>query len=415
MTEFTRLIADTTYHIKDNLVYFIYKNIKPTKFMSSIKPSKKIALNHLVLDVETYKDSSGVMHMYAISFGSNNKYSSFYLTDYPNVDAMVIAMLDLLLTRKYNNKILYIHNGSKFDLIFLLKHIANYPNVKVNPVIKEGSFINLEIQYGRNQVYRINIRDSFLLLPASLKQLALQFNKTNVKDIFPYTFVNADNLDYVGPVPNYNFFDPNKVTLEEYNEYCKRFSNSMWSLKGETIRYCEQDCKALFEVISNFGKKMFEDFKLNINKTPTLPSLALRHFRTNHLTADVKIPLLSGDIFDDLSKAFYGGHVDMYVPFNKEGTKVYANDVNALYPSQMKDNLYPTLIFAHFIGDITKMDAYKNLLTDNLGIFKVVVIAPKDILHPLLPHKSNDVTVYGDGTWEGWYFSFLFKKKGRTG
>nr|YP_009690186.1 DNA polymerase family B [Porodaedalea pini]QEG56966.1 DNA polymerase family B [Porodaedalea pini] len=359
----------------------------------------------MVLDVETYKDSKGVMHMYAISLGSKNKYKSFYLTDYLSTELMVQALLDELLTRKNTSRILYIHNGSNFDLIFLLKHIVNYPNVKVSPIIREGAVIKLEIRFGRNQVYKINVRDSLLLLPASLKELAQPFNNTSLKDIFPYDFVNADNLNYEGPVPGYEFFNSSKVTLEDYNSYCERFRGSIWNLKEEAIKYCEQDCKALFEVILNFGNKVFNEFKINIYQTPTLPSLAMRHFRTNHLTKDTKIPMLTDSIYDDLSKAFYGGHVDMYIPENQEGKVVYVNDVNALYPTVMRDNKYPTLIFAHFIGDISIMERYNGLLNDNLGVFKVKVHAPEGIQHPLLPHKSNNVTVYGDGTWVGWYYS----------
>nr|YP_010455106.1 DNA polymerase [Porodaedalea mongolica]UUA03948.1 DNA polymerase [Porodaedalea mongolica]WCF76708.1 DNA polymerase [Porodaedalea mongolica] len=403
--EFTRLIGENTYHIKDNKVYFIYKSIKPKKYISKLPASKEVKFNHLVLDVETYTDKDGIMHLYAISVGSKNKYRSFYLTDYLNSDAMVQAMLEELFTRKNTSRILFIHNGSNFDLVFLLKHIVNFPNVKVSPVIREGSFINLEVRYGRNQVYKINIRDSLLFLPASLKELALQFNDTHLKDIFPYDFVNADNLNYEGPVPSYEYFNSSKVTLDDYNKYCERFKDSNWNLREEAIRYCEQDCKALFEVILNFGNKVFNDFKINIYQTPTLPSLAMRHFRTNHLTRDMKIPMLTGDVYDDLSKAFYGGHVDMYIPANDKGTEVYVNDVNALYPTAMRDNKYPTLLFAHFIGDISIMERYNGLLNDNLGVFKVRVHAPKDILHPLLPHKSNNVTVYGDGTWVGWYYS----------
>ena len=48
---------------------------------------------------------------------------------------------------------------------------------------------------------------------------------------------------------------------------------------------------------------------LDINKTPTLPSLAFKIFRTHYLINN-KIPLIKGKLYKILSQAYYGGHVD---------------------------------------------------------------------------------------------------------
>ena len=51
------------------------------------------------------------------------------------------------------------------------------------------------------------------------------------------------------------------------------------------------------------------------------------------------------------------------------------------------------------------MKQYFDLYHKCVGFYKVKVTTPKDILHPILPRKVNNTTVYGTGTWTGWYYS----------
>lgn len=213
--EFNRTINNKTYYIRDEGVYFYFEKIINTKYMSKLLPAKEFnSSNILTLDVETYKDSNGILHIYAICIGYEKTVKSFYLADF-NLDTSkwINAALKELLSRKNTGKTVYIHNSSSFDLVFLLKYIVEYPHVTVNPIIKDGKFINVEIKYGNATKYKLNLRDSLLLLPASLDELSKQFNGKSIKGIFPYSFVNSDNLNYVGPVPSYSFFDSSKVTL----------------------------------------------------------------------------------------------------------------------------------------------------------------------------------------------------------
>lgn len=137
------------------------------------------------------------------------------------------------------------------------------------------------------------------------------------KDIFPHNFVKENNLDYVGTVPAYEYFDQSKVSLDDYNKYASRFIGLEWSLKTEAIKYCELDCISLFQVIKAFSIKIYDLFKINISRCPTLPSLAFRIFRTHYLNKDIKLPVLINEIFKEIHKSYFGGHVDMYIPFIK--------------------------------------------------------------------------------------------------
>ena len=287
-------------------------------------------------------------------------------------------------------------------MIFLLKWIVNFTGTKVDPVIKEGRFINLKVNYGPNKRYYLNFKDSFLLLPVSLRTLAKTFNNTSLKTIFPHDFVNGSTLDYAGPVPGYNYFDNSVVTLQDYNDYEAQFDFA-WSVRFEAIKYCEQDCKALYEVIYTFSKFIFDKFKINVSSVATLPSLAFKIFRANFLPKGFNLPVLTGKIYKDISNAFYGGHVDMYIPTNPVGTVVFEYDINALYPYAMKENTYPGKIFAYFRGDITKMTEYVKLFNKSKSILKVKVVSPEGLENQILPVKINGITVYPEGTWTDWY------------
>ena len=416
--EFIRYFDRKEYHIRNNVPYFFFERKFSHKYIGTLTQNKAYVFNSMTLDIETYLDPSNVMQVYCISFFDGEICKSFFITDYNNdLNLMLKDLFKSLFMRKYSGKTMYIHNSSYFDLNFLLKHLLSYPHISLNPIIKDGKFINLEIKYGKFGISSLNLRDSLLLLPSSLSKLCKAFNVEKAKDIFPHKFVSLNNLDYVGPVPAYNYFDSNKVSLLEYTEYANRFADQPWNLKAEAIKYCELDCTSLYEVLCAFSLKIFEKYNINIAKCPTLPSLAFRIFRVHYLNKDIKLPVLINSIFEDISKAYYGGHVDMYIPSNDNNEMLYSYDVNSLFPSEMKNNKYPINLLAHFKGDITTKPEFVSLYenTENVGFYKVKLEAPS-IEHPIIPRKEiNGRSVYQEGDWTGWYYSEELKNASKLG
>src|SRR6202030_4504578 len=105
----------------------------------------------------------------------------------------------------------------------------------------------------------------------------------------------------------------------------------------------------LYHIIKKFSMKIFSLFKVDIQKYPTLPSLSFGIYRSNFFKEIYFIPLIQGEIFKDLKKAYTGGAVDVYKPY---GRKVNRYDVNSLYPSVMRNNPMPTGYPTYFEGDI---------------------------------------------------------------
>ncbi len=113
----------------------------------------------------------------------------------------------------------------------------------------------------------------------SLDKLAKSFNIGLSIGVFPYDLPGKVDLNYVsGPASR---------------------ARDIWSLKDETIKYCNLDCKILYLVIVKFNSFIFNMFELNAISYPTLSSLAFSIFRA-HFLKDFKIPLLGGQIFKDI-------------------------------------------------------------------------------------------------------------------
>ena len=173
---------------------------------------------------------------------------------------MLEEALKYLMVSKYTGYRVYVHNFSYFDGVFLLRLISNLTN-KVSPIIIENQIIELKVNYGPEDKYVLLFRDSYLLLPQNLRKLAIDFNVSQKKTIFPYNFVNKVGLDYVGQCPTYEDFNIGDLSMTEYLEYKKKYSKpNSWSLRNEIIKYCLQDCISLFEVINKFSSEILEMF-----------------------------------------------------------------------------------------------------------------------------------------------------------
>jgi|SRR5882672_552883 len=397
LTSFSRLINKKQEYIFENGVVIVKKIKRLTQFLKPIKPVLFRSEQIITMDLETKsikKENRDVMIPVCISIYDRKEMKSFYISDFSNKDEMLNSSISYLMKRKYSEHKVYLHNFSYFDAIFLMKNLSSLAD-KLIPIIRDGRIIDLKFKYGKNNLY---FRDSFLLLPSSLANLAINFGVKN-KGIFPYNFINSlEQMDYKGNVPSFKYFS--NINIDRYNDYCKSFKNRTWNMKEELIKYCEQDVLSLHQIISKFSEEIFRLFRIDIIKYPTLPSLALGIYRLKFLK-NHKIPLIDGKIFDDIKEGYTGGAVDVYKP---SGENIYRYDVNSLYPSVMKYQAMPVGAPVYFEGDITKVDS------EAFGFFEVDVKTPKDLNIPILQlrvktDKGGIKTMAALGNWRGTHFS----------
>lgn len=415
LNSFYRKLNNTEYYISDGKVLLIEKE-KKVNFISSKNKDSYPGKNFITMDLET-KVINEKMVPYCVSIFDGVEASSFYISDFKDSNEMLENAIRFLMVKNYDGYKIFLHNFSYFDGIFLLKIISGLAN-KISLLIRDNRLIDVKVNFGEKNKYKIYFRDSLLLLPSKLSKLARSFNVLN-KGMFPYKFVNRKdiNFDYIGDVPGYEYFvdkvdvededeDEDRVKYIDYKDYAKEF-NLNWSLEKETIKYCERDCIVLYQIIKKFSKNIYEAFKINVLNTPTLSSLAFSIYRSNFLSQNagesINIPVIKGKMYSDIKNSYTGGAVDVYIPY---GENLYLYDINSLYPSVMKDYPMPVGVPTYFTGDIQKS---RNFEEKPFGFFEVEITTPDNIKHPILQTKINvdggSRTIAGVGTWKGWYFS----------
>jgi hypothetical protein len=393
-SSFIRVIDNQKFIVSNGVIVF-KSVIRRSKFISKLALEKVIRTQFLTLDIET-RMINNIHTPYCISIFDGNKAWSFYLSDYSSIDDMMNNAIKSIMLRKYNGWNVYVHNGSRFDYIFLLKYITLLGSVQ--PLIREDLFINIKLSWtSANSEYFINFRDSLLMLPSSLRKLGKSFGVES-KGHFPFSFVNNPNinLDYVGVTPSIDLFE--EISSDEYNSIV----SDKWNLRNEVIHYCELDCKVLHQVLTKFNELIYNKWNLNIHRFPTLSSIAFAIFRSNYL-GNHKLPKLGGDIYDFIKESYTGGRVDVFIPEipKDQGAKYY--DVNSLYPTVYSQMPMPVGNPTWFSGNILDSDPQA------FGFFRCNIIAPKDMNIPILQTKiktnSGFRTVAPLGQWSGVYFS----------
>jgi len=148
-----------------------------------------------------------------------------------------------MLIPKYNKFIFYCHNFGNFDFVFVCKALAKFNSeyrvihhkdyYSLNIVTRDDDIIKLTIRIINPYIIKkdntsnyskyINITfvDSYNLLTNSLDDLTKDFNTKTKKGIFPYNFVNRNNLSYIGPIPDISYYDLDKLDTEKKDIFIK--------------------------------------------------------------------------------------------------------------------------------------------------------------------------------------------------
>jgi hypothetical protein len=137
------------------------------------------------------------------------------------------------------------------------------------------------------------------------------------------------------------------------------FTNIQYNL--ETIRYNEQDCRCLYEVIERF----FEETGIY---SETFATHALRIWRKDFLKQTIWKP--KDKVLDFVRRSYHGGRVEV---FKRQSSGLFAYDVNSMYPYVMQDP-----VPVQYVGQSKKW------LTKYYGFVEATVTTPEDYM-PCLP------------------------------
>lgn len=129
---------------------------------------------------------------------------------------MIYKSINDIFNKKYHNYTIYIHNFGRFDSILMFKPIIM--NFKVEKILIKDNILNsISISKSiNNKKIVLNFKDSYALLTSSLRSLAIVFNTDILKGFFPYTFVNKNNLEYIGCKPSFNNYKESNISFDQY-------------------------------------------------------------------------------------------------------------------------------------------------------------------------------------------------------
>jgi len=404
--------------IGKSLIFFmagekvLRKKLLNVKAFSKLSVETSINSNFITMDIETILLNNNLTPYLICAYNGKKKIHSYGekvngIINQKILFSSFIYQLLTFFTKESKVITVYAHNLSAFDGIFLMKHLLQFG--RVEPILHNGKLISIKIKLNvlgfMNKT--IVFKDSYLLLPLSLRKLCEAFNIGVSKGYFPF---GLSNIFYKGELPVIELWK--NIPSNEYTDLIAEFIGKVWDFKKESIKYCYLDCISLHQVLTKFNELIFSNFKVNVINTLTLPGLAMRIYRSQFMPENTIYQLL-GNIEKDIRESYTGGAVDVYIPHNRKNTvfditralfqKIFIYDANSLYPFIMAETQMPIGKPFAFTGDIRKIDP------EAFGFFYCKITSPAYLEHPILQRRiktENGIrTIAGLGSWSGWIFS----------
>ena len=194
--------------------------------------NKSLSRDYVIgaLDIETFTEFNGTLSPFVLCYSdSEGNSKSFYGVD------CVVDYLDYIRNLKLSLPLrIYVHNGSKFDFIFLLHNVLSI-RASISDVLKinnrKSNIISMNY-VGRS----IMFIDSYRILSASLSDMAKSFNLDFNKD---------DRFDYI--------FDVECELMAK-----GKYNSISVDQRERMIDYCMADTNCLLSVMQIFNSKLLE-------------------------------------------------------------------------------------------------------------------------------------------------------------
>ena len=327
------------------------------------------------------------------------------------------------------------HNLKGYDGFLLLNHLVrSQQGVKPDKIILAGNKI-MTMSFKT-----VKFIDSLNFLQMRLSDFPETFSLGDnfKKGYFPYLFNTDKNSDYIGNIPNIQYYQPDKmgcckdcqggcITKCDYCDFNK------WYIQNKDIKYdfkkeLEDYCISDVDILSK-GLKVFRNDMMAINKnidplsSITIAGYCMKLYKSFHAPSEEQLDyidtipedkqeliyktecdgeqtafsILKQNEYDLVKSSFYGGRTEVFSLYKKmteedikNGKFIRYIDIKSLYPSvQYLDFLpYGTPITKKYnINGMCGID-WLNNNKDFFGFVRCDITPPKDLLIPLLPNKK---------------------------
>ena len=175
------------------------------------------------------------------------------------------------------------HNSQGFDSYLILYELYNQ-YVLPDQIVNGAKILSLSIHDGE-----IVFKDSlcFFQMPSSAFPKAFGLTE-HKKGLFPHFFNTPDQQDYVGPLPDKHYYDPQDISIERANEFERWYdahsSDYVFDFQKELVAYCESDVLLLKGAYQVFCQEFEEISGFNpVHRCITIASACNLFYRTKHM------------------------------------------------------------------------------------------------------------------------------------
>jgi hypothetical protein len=330
------------YFKKGNMLNFTES--KPTLYLDSIDREqrlispKEIKENNAKIfysDTETFTGSlpSGntanrnhELYLFGIVGQDNNDCIIYNARKYSDNQYLVYDFLNYVTNNGNQNAIVYYHN-LKYDYNIL----EPYLNIQ-NKCMKDGQLYNTIVNHKR---CRVEMRDSYKIIPFSLSKFASNFDLPNSKkEAIAYSYYTKENDDEFIKPEVYRKYLSNKEKLI-FDEVVKEYlnENNEFNPTNYYIDYLKLDCIVLKQGLMKFDALVKDTTGISINDCLTISSLTDKYMMKEGVYDDIYE--VGGNLRDYIGQAVYGGRVHCNTKYQKQVLEGKFADYDgvSLYPS----------------------------------------------------------------------------------
>ena len=237
-------------------------------------------------DIEAFQNAEGVLVANLLCYSSSEE-EDIHVLYGDNCTLQFLHELDDLTEVAENEKereiIVVFHNLKGFDGMFLIHELYT----QQRPIEKQITVGAKVLSFTSGPLKFI---DSLCFLPMPLASFPATFNLTELKKgFFPHLFNTPENQQYVGRIPDLEFYDPDGMMpakkeelLHWHDEQVRR--NVTFIFKEELIAYCKSDVNLLKQGCEAFQNEFQREAGFNpMQKCFTIASACNLYWRMNHL------------------------------------------------------------------------------------------------------------------------------------
>ena len=192
-----------------------------------------------------------------------------------------------LLTKEHQDCIVVAHNFQGYDGYFIQNYL-NKNAIKYEVILRGAKILSMTIP-----MFNIKFIDSLNFIPMSLSQFPKTFGMSELcKGYFPHLFNKEENQNYVGPIPDVDYYSPNTMKPEAREAFLAWHkeqveSNYLFDFKKEIVKYCRSDVDILRKCCMEFREMLRNETDIDpFGKCLTIASYCHEVYRTNYLKED---------------------------------------------------------------------------------------------------------------------------------